>query len=78
MTEQPRGPIGWARQQQTERATCRPIRWVPDDDSAQILAAYRRTREPLRSVLRRALRHLAIADGILDSRGQIRQQGRRP
>ena len=55
-----------------------PIRWVPDDGSAQILAAYRRTREPLRSVLRRALRHLAIADGILDPRGQVRREGRRP
>lgn len=54
-----------------------PIRWVPDDGSAQILAAYRRTREPLRSVLRRALRHLAIADGILDPRGQVRREGRR-
>ncbi|MFD5798640.1 hypothetical protein ACFWIO_34940 [Streptomyces diastatochromogenes] len=53
------------------------VQWFPDDNSALILAAYRRTREPLRSVLRRALRHLAIADGILDPRGQIRQQHRR-
>lgn len=53
-----------------------PIRWVPDDGSAQILAAYGRTREPLRSVLRRALRLLAQADGILDSRGQVRREGR--
>jgi hypothetical protein len=56
-----------------------PVRWIPDDGSAQILAAYRRTREPLRSVLRRALRHLAIADGIVDPRGQIRRgPGRQP
>ena len=55
-----------------------PVRWQPDDGSAAILAAYRRTREPLRSVLRRALRHLAIADGIVDPRGHIRQQGRQP
>ncbi|MEU0847693.1 hypothetical protein ABZ387_06960 [Streptomyces flaveolus] len=54
-----------------------PIRWFPDDGSARILAAYARTREPLRSVLRRALRLLAQADGILDARGQVRQ-GRRP
>jgi len=58
--------------------TRRPLRWVPDDGSAQILAAYGRTREPLRSVLRRALRLLAQADGILDGRGQIRREGRRP
>lgn len=54
------------------------IRWMPDDNSAQILAAYRRRKEPLRDVLRRALRHLAIADGILDPRGHIRREGRRP
>jgi hypothetical protein len=55
------------------------IQWIPDDGSAQILAAYRRTREPLRSVLRRALRQLAIADGILDHRGQVRRgPGRQP
>ncbi|MFD5294745.1 hypothetical protein ACFWJU_06010 [Streptomyces mutabilis] len=48
-----------------------PVRWIPDDGSAQILAAYARTREPLRSVLRRALRLLAQADGILDARGQV-------
>jgi hypothetical protein len=54
-----------------------PIRWIPDDGSAQILAAYARTREPLRSVLRRALRHLAIADGIVDPRGRVRRDGRR-
>jgi hypothetical protein len=56
----------------------RVIRWLPDDGSAQILAAYARTREPLRSVLRRALRHLAQADGILDGRGHIRRHGRQP
>ncbi|CAM5601961.1 hypothetical protein [Streptomyces coeruleorubidus] len=52
-----------------------PIRWIPDDGSAQILAAYARRREPLRSVLRRALRLLAHADGVLDGRGRVR--GRR-
>lgn len=46
----------------------RPIHWLPDDGSAQILAAYARTREPLRSVLRRALR-------LLDPRGHIRRPG---
>jgi hypothetical protein len=54
-----------------------PVRWIPDDGSAQILAAYARTREPLRSVLRRALRLLAQADGLLDARGNI-PRGRRP
>lgn len=54
----------------------RRLQWLPDDGSAQILAAYGRTREPLRSVLRRALRLLAQADGILDSRGQVRREGR--
>lgn len=56
-----------------------PIRWIPDDGSAQILAAYTRRREPLRSVLRRALRLLAHADGVLDGRGRVRQEqpGRR-
>lgn len=49
-----------------------PLRWIPDPQSANILAAYRRTREPLRSVLRRALHHLATADGILDPSGRIR------
>lgn len=46
------------------------VRWQPDDGSAAILAAYRRTREPLRSVLRRALHLLAQADGLLDTRGR--------
>lgn len=56
-----------------------PIRWIPDDGSAAILAAYARTREPLRSVLRRALRLLAQADNILDPRGHVRRdQARRP
>jgi hypothetical protein len=54
-----------------------PVRWQPDDGSVQILAAYRQTREPLRSVLRRALRLLAQADGILDPRGRVRN-GDRP
>ena len=48
-----------------------PIRWIPDDGSAEILRAYARTREPLRSVLRRALRLLAQADGVLDTGGRI-------
>jgi hypothetical protein len=52
------------------------IHWQPDDGSAAILAAYTRTREPVRSVLRRALRLLAQADGILDPRGRVRQPGR--
>lgn len=55
-----------------------PIRWIPDDGSAAILAAYTRRREPLRSVLRRALRLLAQADGILAADGRIRREGRRP
>ena len=55
-----------------------PLRWQPDDGSAAILAAYARRREPLRSVLRRALNLLAQADGILDPRGQIRREGKRP
>ncbi|MFF1544115.1 hypothetical protein [Streptomyces sp. NPDC058291] len=58
--------------------TARPLRWIPDPGSARILAAYARTREPLRDVLRRALHHLAIVDGILDPRGHIRRGGRRP
>lgn len=57
-----------------------PIRWRPDDGSLAILNAYARTKEPLRSVLRRALRLLAQADGILDPRGRVRHTGpgRRP
>jgi hypothetical protein len=53
-----------------------PVQWWPDDGSAALLAAYTRTSEPLRSILRRALRLLAQADGILDSRGHVRQPGR--
>ena len=53
--------------------TRRPVRWIPDDGSAAILAAYASRREPWRSVLRRALRLLAQADGILDHRGHIRR-----
>lgn len=48
-----------------------PVRWLPDDGSAAIIAAYTRRREPLRSVLRRALKLLAQADGILDAQGRI-------
>ncbi|MFF4090371.1 hypothetical protein ACFYY9_26345 [Streptomyces nigra] len=49
----------------------RLIRWLPDDQSAAILAAYARRREPLRSVLRRALKLLATADGLLNTRGHV-------
>ncbi|MGW5636474.1 hypothetical protein [Streptomyces sp. NPDC003832] len=48
-----------------------PLRWQPDDQSAAIIAAYARHREPWRSVLRRALIHLAQADGLLDARGHV-------
>lgn len=51
----------------------RRLQWDPDDASAAILAAYASRREPWRSVLRRALRLLAQADGILDHRGHIRR-----
>jgi hypothetical protein len=57
------------------------LRWQPDDGSAAILAAYARRREPWRSVLRRALRLLACADGLLDARGNViveRRQRRQP
>ncbi|MGW0579210.1 hypothetical protein ACWD25_25330 [Streptomyces sp. NPDC002920] len=57
-----------------------PLRWLPDDGSAAILAAYARRREPWRSVLRRALQLLARADGLLDVNGRViveRRQGRR-
>lgn len=57
--------------------TRHPIRWIPDDGSAAILAAYTRRREPLRSVLRRALRLLAQADGITTADGSVKR-GRRP
>lgn len=58
-----------------------PLRWQPDDGSVAILAAYARRREPWRTVLARALRLLARADGILDARGRVIVQprgGRRP
>lgn len=58
-----------------------PLRWQPDDGSAAILAAYARRKEPWRDVLRRALRLLARADGLLDARGRVIVQpraGRRP
>lgn len=48
-----------------------PVRWMPDDGSAAILAAYRRRRESLPSVLGRALRLLAQADGVVDARGRV-------
>ncbi|WP_369167823.1 hypothetical protein AB5J49_08100 [Streptomyces sp. R28] len=49
----------------------RRLQWQPDDGSAAILAAYARRREPWRTVLRRALRLLARADGILDNHDRI-------
>ncbi|MFC9287250.1 hypothetical protein [Streptomyces sp. NPDC057052] len=52
-----------------------PLRWQPDDGSAAILAAYSRRGERLGSVIRRALLLLARADGLLDTRGHIRQPG---
>lgn len=55
-----------------------PIRWIPDDGSAAILAAYTRRGERAGQVLRRALLLLARADGILDIRGQVPRRGRRP
>jgi hypothetical protein len=61
--------------------TRHPLQWQPDDGSAAILAAYARRREPWRSVLRRALRLLARADGLLDTQGRVIVQsrhGRRP
>jgi hypothetical protein len=55
------------------------VQWWPDPDSVRILAAYRRRRVPIREVLRQAVRTLAIADGILDPRGQVRREdGKRP
>ncbi|MFJ9740862.1 hypothetical protein [Streptomyces sp. NPDC101166] len=55
--------------------TRHPLQWQPDDGSAAILAAYARRREPWRSVLRRALRLLARADGLLDVNGRVRRPG---
>jgi len=49
-----------------------PIRWWPDDSSWRILAVYARQHERRGDVLRRALRMVAIADGILDPSGRIR------
>ncbi|WP_405747736.1 hypothetical protein [Streptomyces canus] len=48
-----------------------PLRWQPDDESAATIAAYARRREPWQSVLRRALRLVAQADGVRDGRGRI-------
>jgi hypothetical protein len=55
-----------------------PLHWQPDDGSAAILAAYIRRGERPGSVLRRALLLLARADGILDARGRIPRQRKRP
>lgn len=46
-------------------------RWQPDDLSAAILTAYTRRRQNWRTVLARALRNLARADGILDNHNRI-------
>lgn len=57
------------------------VQWRPDPTSARILTAFTQTGEPTDSVLRRALRLLAQADGILDPRGHVRRtppQGRTP
>lgn len=55
------------------------LQWLPDVESARILAAYARRRESWRSVLRRGLRMVAIADGVVDSRGRVvRGEGRQP
>lgn len=65
MTDPPRAP---ARR-------LAPIRWAADDGSRRILAAYARRRDKRDDVLRRALRMLADADGILDPlapRGRLR------
>lgn len=51
-----------------------PIRWFADDGSRRILAAYARRHEKPGEVLRRALRMLAIADGVQDPRGHIRRE----
>ncbi|MEV6696270.1 hypothetical protein AB0M68_03780 [Streptomyces sp. NPDC051453] len=56
-----------------------PLRWMPDERSAQILAAFASHKERPASVLRRALELLAQADGIVDSRGRVRTgTSRRP
>jgi len=57
-----------------------PISWWADDSSRRILAAYGRRKERRGDVLRRALHMLAIADGILDPGGRVRdgQHARRP
>ncbi|MFB7736219.1 hypothetical protein ACFC08_17900 [Streptomyces sp. NPDC056112] len=49
----------------------RPLQWMPDELSARILGAYRLRRESVPSVIGRALRMLARADGLLDGRGRI-------
>jgi hypothetical protein len=57
---------------------------MPDELSARILGAYRLRRESIPSVIGRALRMLAAADGLLDGRGRIvtdrqrAREGRRP
>lgn len=53
------------------------IQWFADAGSRQILAAYGRRRERPRDVMRRALRMLAMADGILAPDGSVRSGQRR-
>lgn len=60
--------------QPANRSPRPPIRWWPDDSSVLILAAYGRRKENRGDVLRRALRMLAMADGVLDPRGRIRTE----
>ncbi|MEU3826491.1 hypothetical protein AB0F36_14400 [Streptomyces sp. NPDC029080] len=55
-----------------------PVRWQPDDGSAAILTAYARRGERPGAVLRRALLLLARADGVLNARGRVVPQQRRP
>ncbi|MEU5772660.1 hypothetical protein ABZ819_05060 [Streptomyces venezuelae] len=54
-----------------------PVRWMPDERSAKILAAFAAHKEHTPSVLRRALELLAQADGLVDHRGRIKTSGRR-
>lgn len=59
--------------------TDRRLTWTPDDHTIRILAAYRARREDWQAVLRRAVKLLAQADGVIDGRGRIineRQQTR--
>ncbi|MYY79716.1 MULTISPECIES: hypothetical protein [unclassified Streptomyces] len=55
-----------------------PVRWMPDERSRQILAAFAARKERMPSVLRRALELLAQADGVVDHRGKVKTSGRQP